>query len=162
MKLEFGNHQVTVHAQDHTLVSLDGVPSKVLAPGTHQVKLRQFQGEVSFDSKKKVDTQVKSKLSQPGEKVDDLAPPAPPPADNFLAMMRHKVRQQMGVQRENFGRQLSPYETDTFQWEEEMIELSTATPGSIDATSTTAEGETVKHDATSESQNAAESAKPVD
>ena len=122
--LEFGNHRITVTCTEAVLLSLDGQPFKALSPGTNRVDLRQTSGQLEADStgKAKVHLQVTSRATPQGEKLDDLPPPAPPTPDNFLQMMRLKVRQQMGVTREAFTEFTTPYEDAPPVFEEDLPE----------------------------------------
>lgn len=125
-ELPVGTHRIEYATVDPILVSLDGVPQTVIRGKGKAVIKGGGTLELDVTSKKKFRFDVTSKESRHKEVLDDLPPPQPPRRDNFLAMIRHKVRMEMGITRENFAERLSPYELrtdDGFLFEEEFQQL---------------------------------------
>lgn len=110
-KLEYGVHRFNYVAPFPVLVSVDDVPVSIIGSGKGKA-VWKGEGTISLDptDKDAYGFAITSKLTSKGEQQDDLPAPDPAPADNYLAMMREKVRQQMGITRENFTQMPSLYE----------------------------------------------------
>lgn len=123
--LPFGNHTINVATPFPILVSWNGDPVRTIPVGTHRFTLRQLSGELALDVTEPKDFygfSIVTKESQKGELIDDLPPPEPAPADNFLKQMRARVEQQRGVQRENFDGHRTPYQDAPQMFEEELYQ----------------------------------------
>ncbi|AXL14856.1 hypothetical protein [Microviridae sp.] len=123
--LPYGVHACRISTTVPILVSLDSVPVKALPVGSHKLVLRGA-GKLEYDSSEKGGStliDIQTRLSRPGEEIDDKPPPQPAAPDNFLAQIREKVRRDMGVQRESFADFPSRYEVnhDMFEEEEEAL-----------------------------------------
>jgi len=118
----YGNHMVEVSCTCPVLMSLDAAPVRSFAMGNHKFRVRGGPGTLTFDRSEKgavVKVTIKSVPSTVGESVNNDPPPQPARPDNYLAQVREKVRQSMGVQREAFGERKGAYETDSQLFEEE-------------------------------------------
>lgn len=127
--LPYGTHTLDVATMFPILLSLDGSPIQAINAGSGTLTLRKCQGTLSVDPsepKTPYKFEVTSKPSQPGEHMRSLEEepvPQPAPASNFLAQIRQKVRQDMGITREAFADHQSLYEIpDNEMFEEEIIE----------------------------------------
>lgn len=125
-EIESGVHRVEYSLPFVALVSLNGIPQGVLGPGTGKRVLRTYDTTLLeldvTDAKTNYGLSIVTKPSQKGEELDDVPPPPPPSPENFLALTQHRIRQEMGIFREEFTRGRSPHEIgeiDIFE-EEEM------------------------------------------
>lgn len=120
--LEPGVHRINYALPFPALVSIGSQPVATIGPGKGKHVFRTYEPydfEIDVtDAKTKWGLGITSKPTQLGEEFDDLPPPEPPAPDNYLQMMRVRVRQEMGIMREEFTRGRSPYEMgviDTFE-----------------------------------------------
>ena len=111
--LPWGTHRIEYNTTFPILLSMDGEPVAVLN-GEGKKVLRNMAGNLTLDvtePKKPYGFRIQSRQGWKGEKMDDLPPPQPPAPDNYLQMIRQKVRQQMGIIREEpFNRGQTMYE----------------------------------------------------
>ena len=107
-----GVHRISVVSTFPLLVSFNDTPVKSVTNGKFVV--RSKNGIISIDPsepKKPYKFEIEaSRPTQDGEAFDDIPPPDPAPPSNYLQAMRQKVRQQMGVIREDFASHRSQYE----------------------------------------------------
>lgn len=111
--LQEGVHRIKTDATFPLLISLDDQPVRATSPGSQRFIVRGA-GKLSIDPsepKKPYGFNVLAwRPSQKGEQLDDIPPPDPAPPANYLQAMRQKIRQQMGVIREDFNARPSIYE----------------------------------------------------
>ena len=109
--LPYGVHRFNYIAPFPILVSHNDEPVGIIGGGKGKTIWRG-EGTISLDptDKDAYGFNITTKVTTPKEAQDHEAPPEPAPADNYLAMMREKVRQQMGIIRENFAERPSIYE----------------------------------------------------
>lgn len=121
-ELPEGRHTLTVLASEPVLINFRGQPLSI-ASGRFKTTL-SGSGVVEIDNpnKAKVSMDVATKGVSTSEQIDDRELPAPPDPSNILQMLRMRVRQDMGVQREAFGEIISPYETDKPSFDDPVIE----------------------------------------
>ena len=132
MKLEQGNHTIRYACKEFVLISCNGDPVAALTPGIGKFNLRDFEGIIEYDpSKVKVRLSVVTRQNR-GEAFDDTFLPQPAPPPNYLAALRQKVKQSMGVTREAFADFRSIYEVidnlDDFEEDRQPIETQQETP----------------------------------
>jgi hypothetical protein len=118
-----GHHRLEVNTTIPLLVCIDEQPVAAIAPGKFNKAFRG-KGKLTVqpsDAKTLYGCKVISSHYTEYEKVDDIPPPAPPAPENFLAQIREKVRQSMGVTREGFAEHRSIYEMgDVDVFEEDL------------------------------------------
>lgn len=119
-----GQHRITVNTAIPLLVSANEEPVRAIPAGTHKFSTWTKEVQVQVDpSEPKVPyyIDIVTHVSQDGEKFDQEPPPPPPRPDNFLAQIRERVRQNMGVMREEFERHQTIYESgDVDMFEEDV------------------------------------------
>ena len=118
--LAYGHHAIRLETPFPVLVSLNDEPQKVCLPGSNKLVVKG-EGKLSFNPTDKgpFHFTVTTRLTQKGEKFDDIPPPEPAPADNYLQILRQHVRQAMGITRENFADQRTVYEMGDYEVFEE-------------------------------------------
>jgi hypothetical protein len=125
MKIELGQgfHRLKYATSIPCLVSINSDPVSVIN-GKGTLPIGRVGGVLEIDVPGKDKPKVEL-LTSNGEDTNDDPPPPPPNPSNFIAMMRHKVRQEMGITRENFAEVPSRYElSEATQWEEDVLEVS--------------------------------------
>lgn len=90
------------------LICINEIPIRAFPAGTARLRFRTHDEHDSLtiqptELKKPYGVSLEVRNRQKGETLDDLPPPQPVPPDNYLAMVREKVRQSMGINRENFA-----------------------------------------------------------
>lgn len=122
IELEYGNHLIVYSTTQPLLISADDEPIKALGPGSGKFYVKGYAGKLSVNAtnpKERYALNVTTHKTQPGEELNDEEPPAPPPANSYLAKLRQRVQQQMITSREAFAEHRSIYEMvddlDTFE-----------------------------------------------
>lgn len=126
--IEEGFYRIQVASSFGLLISVNEQPV-VAIKGNFARTLRLPEGKLSIDPadpKKDYHFECSHAPLNRYDKVDDLPPPQPAPPTNWLAQMRAKVRQSMGVMREDFAERSSIYETDAQLFEEDETRIAEA------------------------------------
>lgn len=112
-ELKHGFHRVEISTKFPVLVSLGNDIVDAVGIGKHTLVIRNRGGRLSIDPsdpKGVYGLSIKSRDSQKGEAFDDLAPPDPAPPNSYLAKLRLKVKNSMGIIREEFADRKTMYE----------------------------------------------------
>lgn len=102
--------RVRVNGPGEIVVSVDGIPLWV-ANGNMDEELR-FAGEtfmVQGTKNRTYGLRISGRALQPAEPINDDPAYVPPVSNNYLAKLRARLRQQMGVRRESFLDADTPY-----------------------------------------------------
>lgn len=120
-----GQNRLQINTKVPLLFSVDGEPEYACGAGKNKLIIKNekdIELEIDpSDPKAKYAIAIKYYDARKAEKIDDKAPPQPAAPQSWLAAMRVKVRQEMGITRENFAEHRSRYQDEAnHEWEEDL------------------------------------------
>ena len=128
IRLTRGQNKLQIAAPTPILLSLNDAPLRVVQGNATWIGTIEEDSLLSIDpsdNKAEYHVDIDHYNGSRFEKRDDIPPPPPPAPDNYLQMLAIKVRQQMGIMRENFAERTSIYEMgDIDDWEEDQLTRS--------------------------------------